>query len=238
MPAFDQFANNATTTLNGAITNVATTMTVAAFSTFPTAVTGVTQFRVLIDTELILVTNVATTTWTISRGAEGTTGAAHSTGATVTHIVSAAALAGLISDAVQIPYSSRYRGSTQSIGNNSPTIVAYPTIDGAENDISYSVGVWTITRAGVYIFDNTISFANNNTNRRELRHHINGVQIDVASLVVPSSGAADHVLNLATVKRLAVGDTIDSRAYQNTGAGLNLQAGIEATNCNVARIGT
>lgn len=86
--ALEQFANNATTTLNGAITNVATTLVVTSAALFPTA--G--YFRVLIDSEILLVTSVSGATFTVTRGTEGTTGAAHATLATVTLILTAASI--------------------------------------------------------------------------------------------------------------------------------------------------
>lgn len=82
------FANDASTTLNGAITNVETSLVVASAVGFPT--TG--RFRLRIDNEIIIVTAVAGTTFTVTRGAEGTSAAAHSNGANVYQIVTAEGL--------------------------------------------------------------------------------------------------------------------------------------------------
>lgn len=82
------FANNATTTLAASATSGATTISVASGTGFPSG--G--NFTILIDSEILLVTGVAGTTWTVSRGSEGTTAAAHNSGATVTHILTAAPL--------------------------------------------------------------------------------------------------------------------------------------------------
>jgi len=92
------FANNFTTTLGAAVTASATTITVAAVA--PPALQGVGQFHVAVgsgaDLEYMLVTGgAATTTWTVTRGAEGSTAAAHLSGAVVQHVVTAGALAGL-----------------------------------------------------------------------------------------------------------------------------------------------
>jgi hypothetical protein len=87
--ADEQFSNNASTTLSGAITNTATSITVASAMGFP----GTAQYRILIDSEILLVTaGAGTTSWTVTRGLEGTTAAAHSSGAVVTHILTAASL--------------------------------------------------------------------------------------------------------------------------------------------------
>lgn len=69
------------TTLSAAISSTgATSMTVTSASQFP----GSGNYYVLIDSEVVQVTaGQGTTTWTISRGALGTTAATHSNGAAV-----------------------------------------------------------------------------------------------------------------------------------------------------------
>lgn len=90
----EQFANKPETTLSAAITTTgATSCTVASGSSFPSSGT----FRILIDTEIIKVTNVSGTTWTIARGDGGTTATTHSSGATVYGIVTKEALDALTS---------------------------------------------------------------------------------------------------------------------------------------------
>jgi hypothetical protein len=85
--AYELLANLVSTTLSASISSTsATSCTVASATGFPVATLGVTQFRVNIDNELIIVTNTEGTKWTISRGAEGTTAATHSSGATVTQV--------------------------------------------------------------------------------------------------------------------------------------------------------
>lgn len=90
----DLFANAANTTLTAALTAGATSLPVTSSTPFPAVTTAAaTQFRVIIDAELFIVTNVTGLTWTVTPGAEGTTQAAHASGATVTAIVTAGALA-------------------------------------------------------------------------------------------------------------------------------------------------
>jgi hypothetical protein len=97
--ATELFANNPATTLAGGINSAVTTLTVASSTGFPAAATGVSQFRVIIGSELLLVTNVSGTTWTVTRGAESTVAAAHILGAAVTHIVTASNLNELVANA-------------------------------------------------------------------------------------------------------------------------------------------
>lgn len=73
------------TTLSAGITNVATSLTVASTSGFPAA-----PFTLVLDSglaaeELVLVTAVAGTTLTVTRGYDSTTAVAHNTGASVIH---------------------------------------------------------------------------------------------------------------------------------------------------------
>lgn len=82
------FSNNAQSTLDGAINYLVTSLDVASASSFPA--NG--NFRIKIDDEIMLVTAVATNTFTVNRGAEGTTAASHSNGATISHVLTAAAI--------------------------------------------------------------------------------------------------------------------------------------------------
>lgn len=81
------------TTLAAGISSGATSLTVASSTGFPAAVSGVSQFRLLIDSEILVCSNVSGTAWSVDRGQEGTAAAAHLTGAAVTYVVTAGALA-------------------------------------------------------------------------------------------------------------------------------------------------
>jgi hypothetical protein len=74
--------------LNGGINETALSLVVADASSFP----GTPQFRILVENEIMLVTGVSGTTFTIQRGAEGTTAVTHANGVVVTHVLTAAAL--------------------------------------------------------------------------------------------------------------------------------------------------
>jgi hypothetical protein len=85
----ETFANQAVTTLSAAITGVtATSCTVIDATAFPA--TG--NFRIKIDSEIVMVTGVAGNTFTITRGAEGTTAATHASGASVIHLLTKGSL--------------------------------------------------------------------------------------------------------------------------------------------------
>lgn len=81
-----RYANNATTTLNGAINASVTTIVVTSALGFPNP--G--PFRILIDNEQMQVTGgYGTTSWTVARGVDGTAGASHLTLAPVTNNITA-----------------------------------------------------------------------------------------------------------------------------------------------------
>ena len=84
----ENFSNDFSTTLNGAIDNATTLLTVASATGSPDV-----QFRIRIDDEIMLVTSKgAGTNWTVQRGIEGTTPASHLNAAPVVHIITAGAL--------------------------------------------------------------------------------------------------------------------------------------------------
>jgi hypothetical protein len=82
----------ALTTLGAAVSSTtATTISTAAPAT--TAYQAPGQFRILIDSEIMLVTAGAnTTSWTVTRGVEGSTAAAHSSGVSIYHVITAGSL--------------------------------------------------------------------------------------------------------------------------------------------------
>lgn len=87
----EQFANDLTggTTLATALTDgTGTSVVVTSAATFP----ATPNFRIRIESEIMLVTAVSGTTFTVTRGAEGTTGAAHGAGVGVFHIITATSI--------------------------------------------------------------------------------------------------------------------------------------------------
>lgn len=89
------FANDLfDSTLSAGITSgaLSLTLTTGQGTRFPAAVSGASQSRIRVDDELMVVTARSGDTLTITRGAEGTTPAAHSAGAVVKQVVTEAAL--------------------------------------------------------------------------------------------------------------------------------------------------
>ena len=104
-------ANRATTTVTSGgtdapVSGTSETWTVASSAMFGAAATGVSQFHVAdpasaASSEIIAVTNVSGTTWTVTRGAESTTPVAHAAGFTVIQDVTAGWLGSVNSAARQ-----------------------------------------------------------------------------------------------------------------------------------------
>lgn len=101
--AYEQFGNDLSTgtTLSASIISSDTSLSVVSVSGMPTISTSppVTptpwQFRIRIDSEILLVTAISGTgpyTLTVSRAADGTTAASHSSGASVYHVLTAASI--------------------------------------------------------------------------------------------------------------------------------------------------
>jgi hypothetical protein len=83
------FANGAQTTLASSCTSGAATISVVSALAFPAA-----PFHIVVDTELMTVTLVIGTTFTVTRGIEGSGAQAHAAGAVVTNTVTAGDFAG------------------------------------------------------------------------------------------------------------------------------------------------
>jgi hypothetical protein len=96
--------STAWTTVNGALDASTTTVVPVSASAFPAS--G--QYRIAIDNELLLVTaGAGTLSWTVQRGAEGTTAATHASGASIYGVLTAASLLrspGALTDTGDVPY--------------------------------------------------------------------------------------------------------------------------------------
>jgi hypothetical protein len=102
------------------------TWTVTSSAMFGAAATGVSQFHIAdtatgMGTEMIAVTNVSGTTWTVTRGAESTTPVAHSAGFTVCQVVTAGFLTGLAPLASPV-FTGTPAAPTQTTGDSSTKI--------------------------------------------------------------------------------------------------------------------
>ena len=158
----EQFANNAVDALDGDIDETVTTLDVTDASAFPTD--G--NFRILIDSEIMLVTAVSTNTFTVVRGQEGTTAASHIDGATVTHLLTKGAFERTLYDNVQRAYSG---------------VVPYGIFDATGQRITSSDFTWlNQNSATVDDYDNYISL-NDVSAAADSAHYIRGLYMNCPS---------------------------------------------------------
>lgn len=119
------FANFSVSTLNGAINNSQTTLDVISAAAFPASGT----FRIIVDNnEIMTVTGVSGTTFTVTRSSEAvggvTSAVAHSNGAQVAHILTAGSIAAIGSGGGGSGLTQSYSGyntiggSTEAVTNN------------------------------------------------------------------------------------------------------------------------
>ena len=87
--AYERFANGGLSSLDAGIDNDDLALTVKSAVGFPTG--G--NFRIIVDSEIMLVTDVQGKTFTVTRAQEGTSAAAHDADAAVFHVLTAGALA-------------------------------------------------------------------------------------------------------------------------------------------------
>src|ERR1700710_1806627 len=89
--AHEYFSNNSLTTLAVAVDSSANSIQPSDPATFPSQV----PFRIRLGSELMMVTAVVaggTTTWTVTRGLEGTGATSHNPGTSIRQVLTAAAL--------------------------------------------------------------------------------------------------------------------------------------------------
>jgi hypothetical protein len=90
----EQYFNDYGTTLTAGITAAQTTLNVMSTYGYPS--TG--NFRIRIDSELMLVTGISGDTWTVVRGIESTAAASHLSGATIGHFLTGGGLAQILTE--------------------------------------------------------------------------------------------------------------------------------------------
>ncbi len=93
-----RFANNAASTLAGAIDGVVTALAVTSAATFPTGP----KFPILVDAELMLVSGVVGAVFTLVRGVEGTAASAHANLVPVINVLTAGQLEAAIAEPDQV----------------------------------------------------------------------------------------------------------------------------------------
>jgi hypothetical protein len=196
----EALANNAVTTLNGAINNSVTSLTVTNGALFPS--TG--RFRILIDSEIILVGARSGNSFTsLTRGAEGTTAASHANSANVYQIITAGGFLGMVGAAMGVynvkDYGAKGDGSTDDTAAINAAIAALPTPSAQEG------GGIVYFPAGNYLVSSPITIARDNTVLQGAGMYqtvVNGT-VTGAILDTPTASANDPVYAFLQVRDMA-----------------------------------
>jgi len=131
----EQFANNASSTLDGAIDDSQTTITVDDGSTFPDS--G--NFRLICESEYMLCTARSGETLTVVRGIEGSTAAAHTSGTRISHILTLGGLRKLTTD--NVPWADSDRAPFGGLHSSQ-----FTTVNGTGATITDANGYVTVSR--------------------------------------------------------------------------------------------
>ena len=127
-----KYTNNAATTLSSGINNSVTSISVASSSTFP-AITGSNYFYATLDDstnlEIVKVTAVSGTTWTVVRAQDDSTARAFSSGDNVELRINSAMLTDVVNDAMSDAFSRQ-----AFTGDGSDTTFTLSKAPATEND--------------------------------------------------------------------------------------------------------
>jgi len=150
------FANNANTTLNGGITAVATSMVVTSATDFPVPTGSQYFYCTLADAatqttiEIVKVTAVSGTTFTIVRGQDGTTGTIFASGA----VVSLRLVRASLNDFPKLDEANTFSGPSSTFNNA-------PSFGTALGTGSGGTGLTTLTSGRIPYGNGTSAFGSN-----------------------------------------------------------------------------
>jgi hypothetical protein len=220
----EQLVNSAASTLTAAIPDaVATSCTVANGTVFPA--TG--NFRIIIDSELLLCTARTGNTLTVTRGVEATTAASHANGAAVTHVLTKGGLDQYLAEKYPpAPAARVFHSAAQTL----TTSVALPLAFDSErfdtdniHDTVTNNSRLTCRTAGKYQITANAQWPANGTGIRILQIRINGGTV-IATTRVAGNATYGNELNLSALWDMAVNDYVDVLAFQDSGGNLNVAA--------------
>ena len=196
--ATELFANDlATTTVaSGGTTapsgGTSESWTVASSALFPAAATGVSQFHVAdpaLPSEMMLVTNVSGTTWTVTRGAESTTPVAHAAGFTVYQVVTSGFLSTVATTTGDL-------SAGPLVSSTHLSVVNVASASGTQNLDPTNTRYFTVTLTG----DTTFTFTSSG---------LSSLTAYSFTLYLFQDGTGGHAADLAGVGRVGRRDRAD-----------------------------
>lgn len=235
-----QYANNPQTTLSGAVTVGATSLNVASAADFPTQ--G--KFTIIVDSEIMLVTGVSGTTWTVTRGHDGTSAAAHTNNSTVTQILTVDSFLNAHHYDVRA-YGAKGNASTDDAIAINSAISAAAAAGGGEVYFppgTYSVGAVIGLKEGVSLVgagrEASIIQASTDANVLNAASSDTVTGITIAHLKIVgfgSGGSASYGINLDTATQVLIHDVwVDDTSL--TGIRISACSDVHVVDCRVTNV--
>ena len=160
------YTNNAKTTLSADLSNSATSLGVASSSGFP-SLSGSHYFYATLDDntnlEVVKVTAVSGTTWTIVRAQDNTTARAYDSGDTVELRLNAALLTDVVNDALASSFTRQ-----EFTGNGSTTAYTLNKTPNSENDLLVFIEGVFQTQSVYSLSGTTLTFSTAPANTRKI----------------------------------------------------------------------
>ena len=215
----EQFVNNASSTLNGSIDNITTTIIVTSAATFPTQ--G--NFRLLlgispITAEIVLVTGVSGNTFTVLRGQEGTAAIGWADLTTVTHILTAGAVNQVITGGGDLSGKVENATVAKIKGNPVATQILGATQDGYALTWNNADGYWYAkATAGGAVSSVELSFVSGqNFTGLSTFQRIGSRSIDISKWPATLNGLTRSVSFLADIQKTITATSAEIQLFDIT----------------------
>tara|TARA_R110002051_G_scaffold258129_3_gene317462 strand:- start:635 stop:2884 length:2250 start_codon:yes stop_codon:yes gene_type:complete len=207
-----KFTNNAATTLAAGINNSVTSITVASSSTFP-SISGSNYFYATFDdltnNEVVKVTAVSGTTWTVVRAQDDTSARAFSSGDTVELRLNVALLEDALGDAATF-------ARDAFTGDGSDTTFTLSQTAASENNLIVFIEGIFQTQSTYSLSGTTLTFSTAPANSREIivysTQALSAGTVTTASIIDANITTAKLADDAVTVAKMAV-NSIDSDQY-------------------------
>lgn len=207
--AVELYSNNGSSTLNGAINNSITSLTVTSAASFP----ATPNFRILIGSEIMLVTGVAGAVFTVTRGAESTVAASHGNLDPVTQSLTNGGLTQGIADRAGAPCGTFT--STSTVANNTTVVFSWTAV---LDDGYLSAGTkFIVPHKGYYLFNAFVHWDPNSVGFRIIEWRLNGTLFLNGSSLDASTNPSDVRQEVTFLILMNAGDYLELTAFQNCG---------------------
>jgi len=232
----EQFANNASSTLNGLISAGSTTIVVTSAATFPVSP----DFRLLLGSdpvtaEIVLVTGVSGTTFTVSRGQEGTTAIGWPNLTAVTHILTAGAINQVITGGGDLSGKVENASVTKIKGNSVATQSLSAAQDGYILTWSNTDGYWLAKASAISSVE--LSFISGQASTGlSFFQRIGGRSINISSWPSTLNGRTRTVSFFADIQKTITATSVEIRLFDITNNILITDTNLTSTSLSLVTV--